>query len=221
MDDSTRCRSSALREQDNVDLTYALPSSQTDRIKRLPSAAARRSLQRSTEPSTAGIEQTAMWVAWNPHEDRMGFSDTASFSVSEVGLLRAIAFSPSNIWKLYVNVPYAAGESWGGSFCPIDYSSFSLLVRKFQELTSAWKSDTTYLSDLTEICDHWAYRQITAMGWPVVPLILRELDSNPDYWFSALQRITGVNPVPTGATGRLEEMASAWLEWAKSIGISW
>ena len=37
------------------------------------------------------------------------------------------------------------------------------------------------------------------MGPEVIPLILAELENEPDYWFAALRELTGENPVPRGA----------------------
>ncbi|MHB1034131.1 MAG: hypothetical protein ACYC35_07080 [Pirellulales bacterium] len=103
----------------------------------------------------------------------------------------------------------------------MEYSPLIAPLEQFQRLKSVWRHDTAYLSDLTQISSHWAYQQIIAMGWTVVPILLRELDANPDYWFSALRKITGANPVPPESRGRVHEMATAWLEWAQSNGISW
>ncbi|MEX2561314.1 MAG: hypothetical protein WD403_15430 [Pirellulales bacterium] len=48
--------------------------------------------------------------------------------------------------------------------------------------------------------------------------LLQELENEPDYWFWALEAITGENPVPDELRGNLEEMAVAWLEWGRVHG---
>jgi hypothetical protein len=58
---------------------------------------------------------------------------------------------------------------------------------------------------------HPAYQQIIGLGPAGVPLLLRELEREPDHWFWALRAITGEDPVPEEARGRLREMAAAWL----------
>jgi hypothetical protein len=210
---SPSCR---LREESNLSITYAIPACQTERIKRLPSAATSRSLRWVTESSTIGIEEKTGWPVWTIKEQKTGYIDTAGFPEVRI----AIPFSPSEMWRLLGNVPCVPDEqSEDYPYC-LEYPPLNALVERFQQLASAWRSDTAYLSDLTHVCNHWAYQQIIAMGWPVVPLILRELEANPDYWFSALQRITGENPVPAPARGQLKEMASAWLEWGRANGIS-
>ncbi len=60
--------------------------------------------------------------------------------------------------------------------------------------------------------------RIIGMGWPVVPLILEELEREPDQWFWALESITEENPVPPEASGRVRLMAQAWIEWGKQQG---
>jgi len=57
------------------------------------------------------------------------------------------------------------------------------------------------------------------MGPEVVPLMLRELETAPDHWFRALRALTGANPVPPQSSGKLPEMAIAWLGWARAQGF--
>ena len=48
-----------------------------------------------------------------------------------------------------------------------------------------------------------------------------ELDREPDYWFWALQAITGEDPVPPAHRGDLSKMAAAWIRWGKQQGYRW
>jgi len=57
------------------------------------------------------------------------------------------------------------------------------------------------------------------MGPAVVPLILKELEKEPDHWFWALEAITGENPVGENEAGDLEASARAWVQWGKQKGI--
>jgi hypothetical protein len=59
------------------------------------------------------------------------------------------------------------------------------------------------------------YQQIIGMGWPAVPLILEELQREPDQWFWALEAITDANPVLPESAGNVRLMAQAWVEWGK------
>jgi hypothetical protein len=62
------------------------------------------------------------------------------------------------------------------------------------------------------------YQKIIGMGMAAVPLILEELQREPDQWFWALEVITDENPVPPEAAGRVRLMADAWIEWGKRHG---
>ena len=97
---------------------------------------------------------------------------------------------------------------------------FDPFVRRFYRLAAAWKTETDHLSNLTEKCNHAAYRSIVEMGPEVIPLILAELETEPDYWFAALRQLTGENPVPPTARGRLKQMANSWLDWAEKHGFT-
>jgi hypothetical protein len=91
----------------------------------------------------------------------------------------------------------------------------------FLELAEQWRHDTGMLSVISKISMHPAYQRIIGMGQPVVPLIMRELEHEPDHWFWALNSITGVNPVKPEQRGNLNQMAQAWVEWGRENGYRW
>ena len=64
---------------------------------------------------------------------------------------------------------------------------------------------------------HPAYQRIIGMGWAVVPLLLNELQRQPDHWFWALQAITGEEPAR--GTETLQAAAEAWLNWGREPGL--
>ena len=74
-------------------------------------------------------------------------------------------------------------------------------------------------SSLSERFAHTAYQQIIAMGDAAVPLLLAELEREPDWWFAALKSITGADPVPPAHRGRLQDMTRAWLQWGRAHGL--
>ncbi|MEZ2247491.1 hypothetical protein [Microcoleus sp.] len=88
----------------------------------------------------------------------------------------------------------------------------------FLELAEQWRRETGMMSLVTKMSMHPAYQRIIGMGQAVVPLILRELEQEPDHWFWALQAITGANPVKSEQRGRLKQMAQAWIEWGRENG---
>ena len=89
---------------------------------------------------------------------------------------------------------------------------------KFSRLAAAWRSARGPESSIVRLSMHPAYQQIIGMGEVAVPLILKELEREPDHWFWALNAITGEDPVPEEAKGILREMTSAWLNWGKENG---
>jgi hypothetical protein len=63
-----------------------------------------------------------------------------------------------------------------------------------------------------------AYQAIIGLGEPAILLLLGELARDPDWWFSALNAITGAKPVLPEDRGNLVKMAQSWIEWGRSKG---
>ena len=93
--------------------------------------------------------------------------------------------------------------------------------QKLYWLLSSWQKDTQYQSSLTEMYLHPAYQHIIGMGNKVIPYLLRELERNPDFYFWALEAITGENPVQLSHMGNLEKMTQDWLTWARTNNYRW
>lgn len=120
-----------------------------------------------------------------------------------------------------------ANHAWqpaGRTHVPFD---FMLVAREepsvsdealFRALAALWRRDTFNISSTSRMAMHPAYQRVIGMGSVAVPLILRELQGRPDWWFWALQAITGVDPVPPSWRGSLREMAAAWLAWGQEHG---
>ena len=92
------------------------------------------------------------------------------------------------------------------------------LEQEFLRLTQQWRAETVFSSSLTEMAAHPAYQRIIGMGRLALPMIFRDLATEPDHWFWALKAITGCDPVPPSHRGNLEMMAADWLAWGKSRG---
>ncbi|MCH7633020.1 MAG: hypothetical protein IIB59_07385 [Planctomycetes bacterium] len=90
--------------------------------------------------------------------------------------------------------------------------------QKFQRLASQWQEETLFVSSTTKMCTHPAYLQIIGMGPAAVPLLLRELERQPNHWFWALHAITGADPVDPRDRGNVERMTRAWLRWGTDQG---
>lgn len=97
-------------------------------------------------------------------------------------------------------------------------SECAVLQANFRALAQKWQNETSHLSSAARMAQHPAYLDIIHMGTAVVPLLLRQLQRNPDFWFAALRAITGENPVPPRNAGKLKEMARAWVEWGRAKG---
>ena len=91
------------------------------------------------------------------------------------------------------------------------------LALKFQELAEIWRRETGFFSFMQQRALHPAYQRIIGMGWAVVPLLLRELQRQPDHWLWALQAITGEEPAR--GTETLQAAAQAWLNWGQERGL--
>jgi len=107
--------------------------------------------------------------------------------------------------------------------------SFSILSittegSKFQSLVLQWKKERGITSSPVQMALCPSYQHIMAMGPSVVPLILRQLESegdDPDHWFWALRYLTSADPVPADARGDMKRMAAAWITWGRQNLYDW
>src|SRR5947209_279660 len=90
---------------------------------------------------------------------------------------------------------------------------------RFNRLAVDWKEKSRFLSNTAQMALLRPYQAIIGMGMPVVPLILEELQREPDQWFWALEAITEENPVPPEAAGNVRQMAQAWVKWGRQRGL--
>jgi hypothetical protein len=93
------------------------------------------------------------------------------------------------------------------------------VARRFEGLAAQWKAATRYRSNTHALRNHPVHQELVALGEPVIPLILTELEREPNVsWFTVLATITGENPVPPALAGRVDAMAQAWLVWGRQRG---
>ena len=90
---------------------------------------------------------------------------------------------------------------------------------RFHELRDDWKSKTRHLSNTAQISLVFSYQKIIGMGPTVVPLILSELEKEPDHWFWALEAITDENPVAESDAGDIKASACVWVQWGRDQGL--
>ncbi len=100
----------------------------------------------------------------------------------------------------------------------VDSASQADVRERFRGFADEWKHASRYLSNTAQMAMLRPYQRIIGLGPAALPLILEELQREPDQWFWALEAITGENPVPPEAGGRVRLMAEAWIEWGKKQG---
>jgi len=93
-------------------------------------------------------------------------------------------------------------------------ASSSDYFNRYESLKAQWAAETAHFSLIDDKVASPAFAAIVSMGDIVVPLILRDIRQEPNLLFLALHRITGENPVPPSAAGRIGEIINAWLSWA-------
>lgn len=91
-------------------------------------------------------------------------------------------------------------------------------VAIFEQKLAQWKADAEPLSSVKDKMSLPAFQFMVSMGPKIIPLIIRDLRSNPSFIFLALPQLARVNPVPASATGKPKEMIRAWLDWADDAG---
>lgn len=84
----------------------------------------------------------------------------------------------------------------------------------FSRLARKWRDETAHLSALEKRYAHPAYKQIIAMGATAVPLILEEMRREPDWWFDALEELTGADPAKDSES--FHQSVSQWLAWGRA-----
>jgi hypothetical protein len=89
---------------------------------------------------------------------------------------------------------------------------------RFARFAGQWKAESIHMSNTAQMAMLRSYQNIIGMGDPAIPLLLEELQREPDHWFWALEAITLENPVPPEARGNIDDMARAWIEWGRQKG---
>ncbi len=90
---------------------------------------------------------------------------------------------------------------------------------RFHRLAADWKQQSLLMSNPAQMAMLKSYQQIIGLGPVAVPLILEELQREPNHWFWALEAITNENPVPPESAGITRKMADAWIDWGRAQGL--
>jgi hypothetical protein len=93
---------------------------------------------------------------------------------------------------------------------------------QFHQLAERWKKETMHWSSLDRTLAHPSYLRIIGLASQsrdeILRLLLSELRTDPDHWFSALSAITGENPVLIEHD--FDQATQAWLDWGRSKGLA-
>jgi len=92
------------------------------------------------------------------------------------------------------------------------------LEQTFNKLARKWEKETAHLSFIEQMVLHPAYQEIIGLGKKAIPLILKQLKKEPNFWFWALRSLTGKDPVTKDMRGDVMAMRKAWLNWGKDNG---
>lgn len=87
---------------------------------------------------------------------------------------------------------------------------------RFHRLADSWERATAHLSSMSAASEHPDYQEIISLGPEVVPFLLRDLQETERHF--ALRKLTGANPIPPSAAGKVPKMIDAWRQWAKENG---
>jgi hypothetical protein len=93
------------------------------------------------------------------------------------------------------------------------------LENKFKKLKNKWNKETAFISNVTEIMENENIQEIVKMGIPVVPLILRSMMLEENFWFKALREITGEDPFDKRFAGNMPAMSYLWIQWGAKKGL--
>lgn len=108
-------------------------------------------------------------------------------------------------------------NSFGGNTISVVLPA-NIIEQRFDDLAEQWRRETRGMSTMIHKAMNSHYLDIIGMGPAAIPLILRDLEREPDHWFVALQHVTGRDPVPKEDRGNIEKMAAAWIEWGHREG---
>jgi hypothetical protein len=137
---------------------------------------------------------------------------------------RALASVPIDVGPgaNYTNRSVPIATWWGAAVAgsydvqTVSAAGRGSVVARFHALARKWQEETQNVSVLADIILHPSYQEIIGMGPAAIPMLLDELEREPNHWFPALLAISGAqNPVSDSDAGDIGKMTEAWLEWAK------
>ena len=86
---------------------------------------------------------------------------------------------------------------------------------KFNRAVRLWRAEIKGMSMARDMVRHHAFQEILRMKEKAVPWIISEIRAHPDFLVLSLPIITGENPVPSSAVGKIHEIVNAWILWSE------
>ena len=94
----------------------------------------------------------------------------------------------------------------------------AILEQEFRELAETWRRQKGGISSISRKVTLPSYLRIIGLGSAIIPLILEELQRQPDHWFVALDALTNANPVSESERADFNQTVAAWLRWGRERG---
>lgn len=98
----------------------------------------------------------------------------------------------------------------------VEKTTFSktALEREFNRRAQRWETESAIYSSPGAKLSHKDYKAIIRMGQPVVPLILKRMETSHSDWLWALERIVE-SENPANGINDFDSAVEAWLEWGR------
>lgn len=141
-------------------------------------------------------------------------------SWTKIRVRQLLAVALPLLAKQHQRVPAVAGETyWRRVVDATSASKSPSSIRiQFDELATRWERETRNLSSPQAMASHPAYAKIIRLGNDALPLIFERMERQPGFWFEALRRITGEDPVQSAQRGNVDAMWKAWVKWGTERG---
>ena len=94
------------------------------------------------------------------------------------------------------------------------------LKEVFLKLKEQWLNETCFSSNSKVYTENHNYKEIIKLGKDIVPFIIDEfLSGYYNFWFDALEELTGHSCFKEENRGKVMEQANEWIKWYKTIQL--
>lgn len=149
-----------------------------------------------------------------PLNARRAYAGESSFSRKQTAIESGLYRRPIKQIANRYGTTLELNKQW--TVVCVFHANISSLEQEFQNLASKWKRETRHSSVIAKRYQNPFYKAILDKGFPVVPLILKDLRHDPDRWFAALEKLTGENPAKDSEN--FYEAVDRWIAWGIAKG---